>query len=83
MRTTIYLILAIAWLLYLSEPTISFKPFSIEFAKPYTPFGWLFLMIALVLFDLQSHKTAYEEGVSDTLDTLREHVKEMRREEKL
>ena len=83
MKLAIYSILAMCWLLYLSEPTISFKPFSIEFAKPFAPFAWLFLIIALILFDLQSHSTGYKKGIDDTIDSIRESVKEMRREEKL
>jgi hypothetical protein len=83
MKTTIYIIIAIFWLLYTSEVSISFKPFSIEFAKPFTPFAWLFLLLSIVFFQIQSYKNGYREGVDDAFDTLREHVKEMRREEKL
>lgn len=72
MKTTIYLILAIAWLLYLSEPTISFKPFSIEFGKPYAPFAWSFLMIAIVLFQIQSDKIAYKRGVDDAIQIVKD-----------
>lgn len=72
MKLAIYSILAIAWLLYLSEPTISLKPFSIEFGKPYSPFAWLFLMIAIVLFQVQSDKDAYRRGIDDTIQAVKD-----------
>ncbi len=72
MKLIIYSILCIAWLLYLSEPTISFKPFSIEFAKPYAPFAWFFLILAIILFQLQTDKTAYKRGVNDTIEIVKE-----------
>ena len=75
MKIAIYSILAIAWLLYLSEPTISLKPFSIEFGKPYSPFAWLFLMIAIVLFETQAHSDGFDKGVTKTINAVVEHVK--------
>jgi len=72
MKLIIYSVIFIAWLLYLSEPTISFKPFSIEFAKPYSPFAWFFLLLAIVLFQLQSDKIAYRRGINDTIEVLKE-----------
>ena len=72
MKIAFYLLLSIAWGIYLAEPTISFKPFSIEFAKPYQPFAWLFLMLSIVLFQLQSDKIAYKRGINDTIEVLKE-----------
>lgn len=75
MKPAIYSILTIAWLIYLSEPTISFKPFSIEFAKPYTPFAWLFLIIAIVLFQTQSYNDGIDKGATKALEYIKERVK--------
>ena len=80
MKLAIYLVLAIIWLLFLSEPTISFKPFSIEFGKPYTPFAWLFLIIAVVLFQTQSYEDGFDKGVDEAFTRIKEHVKEKNNE---
>lgn len=76
MKLTIYLILAIAWLIYLSQPTISFKPFSIEFAKPYIPFGWLCIIIAIVCFEKQGHRDGYIKALDDAVYTIKNYNKE-------
>ena len=75
MKLVIYSVLAIAWLIYLAEPTISFKPFSIEFAKPYAPFAWFFLLLAIVFFQVQSDTIAYNRGVNDTIKIVKETLK--------
>jgi hypothetical protein len=75
MKLVIYSVLAIAWLIYLAEPTISFKPFSIEFAKPYAPFAWFFLLLAIVFFQIQSDTIAYKRGVNDTIEIVKETLK--------
>jgi hypothetical protein len=74
MKLIIYSTLCIVLLIYLSEPTISFKPFSIEFSKPFIPFACFFLMLAIVLFQLQAYKTAYKRGVDDTIKIVKEIV---------
>lgn len=76
MKIAFYLLLAVVWFAYLSEPTISFKPFSVEFGKPFLPFAWLFLIISLTLFDLQSHKIAYKKGVEDAVEVVKEVLNE-------
>ena len=58
MKTTFWILLTVFCLIYSSKPTIAFKPFSIEFASPYTPFGIIFLILALSCFNLQSRKDA-------------------------
>jgi hypothetical protein len=75
MKTLIYLTLFIAWVIYLSEPTISFKPFSVEFAKPYIPFAWSFLILAIILFQIQTDKIAYKRGVNDTIEIIEQNFK--------
>lgn len=76
MKITIYSILFIALFVWLSEPTISFKPFSIEFGKPYMPFAWFFLILAIILFQIQIDKIAYKRGVDDVIEAAKELKKE-------
>lgn len=61
MKTTIYLLIALFFIVYSSKPTITIKPFSIEFESPYTPFAFFFLTISLALFQLQSRIDAKNE----------------------
>lgn len=72
MKLAIYSLLTIAWLIYLSEPTISFKPFSIEFAKPYTPFAWLFIIIGIILFQVQSYNDGIDAGIDKTIQVIKD-----------
>jgi hypothetical protein len=79
MKIVIYSLLAIAWLIYMSEPNISFKPFSIEFGKPYHPFAWLFLVVAIVLFQKQQYEIGYEKGMNDLYEYLVKDLKDLKK----
>ena len=76
MKTTFWILFTVFCLIYSSKPTIAFKPFSIEFGSPYTPFGIVFLIIALSCFNLQIRKDTkkevfkdyYVEGLKDGFD---------------
>lgn len=76
MKTTFWILFTVFCLLYSSKPTIAFKPFSIEFGSPYTPFGIVFLILALSCFNLQTRKDTkkevfkdyYVEGLKDGFD---------------
>jgi len=70
MKTIICLIISVAFLIYSSEPTINFKPFSISFEKPYIPFAIVFFVISLALFKIQIDRDGYKRGVEDARDTI-------------
>ena len=88
MKTTIWLLVCAFFIIYSSKPTVHFKPFSIDFASPYTPFALLFLVISLTLFQLQSRKDAkletlekyyrigFKEGSDFTVEQINEKLKE-------
>lgn len=60
---TIFIIIAILALgIYHAEPTISFKPFSVTFEKPYMPFAALCLIGAIVFYSLQYESIGYKKG---------------------
>jgi hypothetical protein len=73
MKTTFWILFCVGLIIYSAQPTITFKPFSIDFGKPYTPFAILFLGVSLILFGLQTRrdtkteliKTLYSEGAKD------------------
>ena len=73
MKTTFWILFCAVLIIYSAQPTITFKPFSIDFGKPYTPFAILFLGFSLILFGLQTRrdtkteliKTLYSEGLKD------------------
>lgn len=81
MKTTIILIIALLGIIYVGSPTISFKPFSISFEKPYLPFAVLFLIGALVCYSLQYEKIGYKKGVEDTIQVWRNVNAEIEEEE--
>ncbi len=88
MKTTIWILVSLFFLVYSSKPTITFKPFSVDFGSPYTPFGIFFLVIALSCFNLQSRKHAQDEylekyyrkgwraGSDFTIEQINEKIKE-------
>lgn len=67
---------------------MKFKPFSIEFESLYTPFGLVFLILALSCFNLQSRKDGeiealekyyrkgFKEGSSFTVEEINKKLKE-------
>ena len=63
MKTTFWILFTVFFIIYSAKPTIEFKPFSIEFSSPYTPFGIIFLILALTCFDLQSRKNGKLEAL--------------------
>ena len=70
MKIIIYSICIIAWILYLSDVSVKFKPFTISFGSPYVPFAWLFLIIAVVLFQIDSDTKAYKRGFDDCITAI-------------
>lgn len=75
-------------LVFLSVPNIEFKPFTVTFEKPYTPFAMVFLVLSIILFNKQAVKDSrknretniarysYKLGVSNTLKSVNEKIKE-------
>ena len=88
MKTTIWLLICAFFIIYISKPTVHFKPFSIDFASPYTPFAIIFLSISLILFRLQLredvkletldkyYRLGFKEGSDFTVEQINEKLKE-------
>lgn len=80
MKTVIYTLFTIAWMLWLAEPTIKFKPFSISFASPLIPFAYLTLIVSIILFnvhsELKGYKEGYKKGQERTIELLDEIFRE-------
>ncbi len=70
MKTSFTIVLLLAVLIYSAKPIINFKPFSISFETPYIPFAIFFLLVSLSLFQIQSNKNGFKEGVKKTIDYL-------------
>jgi hypothetical protein len=62
MRTAGTILFAIIVFIYAANPAINFKPFSVKLETPYVSFGILFLIISLILFQIQSEKSGYKKG---------------------
>lgn len=66
MKTTIFIMaFAIFALVYVGDPKINFRPFSISFEKPYMPFALFFLVLSLACYSLQYEKIGYKKGLKD------------------
>lgn len=65
MKTIIQILIVLAFLIYASNPKINFKPFSISFESPYTPFAIFFLVLSIALFQVQADKKGYKKGMED------------------
>jgi hypothetical protein len=88
MKTTFLILFTVFCIIYSSKPTIAFKPFSIEFGSPYTPFGIVFLILALSCFNLQSRKDGklealekyyrigFKEGSEFTVEQINDKLRE-------
>jgi hypothetical protein len=65
MKTTIILLIALAFVIYSGDPIIKFKPFSISFQSPHMPFALFFLMLAIAFYGVHFDKKAYKRGFND------------------
>lgn len=63
MKTALLILVVIVFAIYVSEPTISLKPFSVSFEKPYIPFAILFLAITIACYTLQYEDVGYKKGL--------------------
>lgn len=70
MKIVIWILIVVVSLFLASEPSVSFKPFSINFNKPFLPFAIGFLALGIVFFSHQYENIGYEKGIRDTLDYL-------------
>lgn len=80
MKTTVTLLIGLAFVIYSSGPKINFKPFSISFESPYTPFAIFFLILSLSLFSIQSEKKGYRQGMQDLSNELVKELKEKKQD---
>jgi hypothetical protein len=56
MKTTFFITVMVACMLYMAAMTIHFKPFRIHFDKPYLAIGWLFVLIGCMLIQYHGEK---------------------------
>lgn len=72
MKTTFFILFAIACIIYTGNPIINLKPFSISFEKPYLPFATFFLILAIACYSIQYEKIGYKKGVKDSVDIIKD-----------
>lgn len=71
MKTTLSIIIALGFIIYSSEPKISFKPFSISFESPYIPFALFFMVLSISLFQIQAREKGYYKGAEDMIKEIK------------
>lgn len=72
MRTTIEIILICFCFIWISQPTLSWPPFKIQFDKPYLAIGCFLIMVGIVFIILQGHTEAYSIGLKKGCEIERE-----------
>jgi len=74
MRTTLDILIVIIFLVFLSNPKINFKPFSVNFETPLVSFAVLFMVLSVILFQINSEqigrKKGYEKAVKDCVEII-------------
>lgn len=75
MRIVFDILIAIIFLVFLATPKINFKPFSINFETPLVPFAVLFLIISIILFQINSEKIGYKKGYEKAVKNCIEIIK--------
>lgn len=63
MRTTIQIILICVIFFLIAQPTISWPPLKIKFAKALLSIGMFLIMAGVVCIILQGHTEAYSKGL--------------------
>lgn len=81
-RNTIYIILALAVLLYLAEPQITLKPFSVKFNDLPGFLGTIFLIVALSCFKYGWRREGNREARQELLQIVEKVVNEKESDER-
>jgi len=71
MRTTLDILIAIFFLVFLSNPKINFKPFSVNFETPLVSFAVLFMILSVILFQINSERQGFKKGVEKSIETIK------------
>jgi len=71
MRTTLDILIAVILLVFLSNPKINFKPFSVNFETPLVSFAVLFMVISVILFQINSERQGFKKGVEKSTETIK------------
>lgn len=70
-------LIVIVGFMYVSKVNIQFNPFKISFGDITYGFGWLFILLAVICFQLSGYRTGNIEGYKEALqDVLNEAKKE-------
>lgn len=62
MRTILYTILIIAFLLWVGELTVTFKPFSVSLPNWYKAAGILLFWLSMAVYTIGENARGYKEG---------------------
>ena len=76
MKTIIEISIGVIILFFLSTPKINFKPFSISFETPLVSFAVFFLVLSLILFQVNSEKIGRKKGFKEGVEKCIKIIKE-------
>lgn len=75
MKNLIWLIIILVVFFYLAKTSLQFKPFKVSFESLPYAIGFVFLLIAFVLFQYQSFSDGENKGYKKRISDLEELVK--------
>ncbi len=62
MKVIIYLVLLVAFILYLGQTEISFSPFRIKITEWYKPLGIIIMIIGFLIYTAGSERKSFKDG---------------------
>jgi hypothetical protein len=68
MKTTFWILVFIAILVWSAEPHIKLSPFSITFESPLIPFALFFLVLSISLFSIHYKKEGERKGRIEAIE---------------
>lgn len=74
MKNLLYLTLFVVWVFWASDCKVSFSPFSISFKGWLNMVGWLFLIIGLVVLNVDQFSKGEKKGRQDVIRMLYEDL---------
>lgn len=77
-KITILSITAMAMLLLVAEPAITFYPFKVSFGKPWFAIGIFLLGFGVGFIRYQGYKDGIKHGINGTFDYFKEEVKKIK-----
>lgn len=76
MKTTLLILVIVAFCIAIGKPTINLNPFKVSFEGPYLSFALAFLILAILFHEIHFQRIGEQKGIDKTI----EYIKKLKKE---